>query len=315
VAEAEAKAAAAESKISEAEQEAGRIVEDARKEAEQIASRTTEDAGKGADDAAGAAEAEKEASRILQEAKAAAEREAQDIIAQAQQTADHIIEETEKRADQHTGRTDGPELSANRLLDEARKKAEQDARTVRQDIYQLLATAKKNKVPEDNVRAVLDKVHQNLVSLADGLAKSQAESRAPRQTPAADMVARDRTDAELPSPVPEQVSGNADETSSLFQGTIEIALPPPIGFEEMIDFHRQLKGVSGLDVLNLGGSVDKGITIRAYLASPTPLLQVLREIPVVGDVSEELPGTSTRVPGRREGEHPPIRRIIVTTRR
>ena len=101
----------------------------------------------------------------------------------------------------------------------------------------------------------------------------------------------------------------------MFQGTIEIALPPPIGFEEMIDFHRQLKGTSGLDVLNLGGSVDKGITIRAYLASPTPLFQVLREISVVGEVSEEPPGAPSRVPGRREGEHPLIRRIIVTTKR
>jgi hypothetical protein len=105
-------------------------------------------------------------------------------------------------------------------------------------------------------------------------------------------------------------NGQAD----LFEGTVELALPPPIGLEPMLRIHKQLKETAHIEVLNLGGSVDRGITIRIVLDTPIPLLNVVQELPGVHQVSEELPGSESSVPGRRSGEDPQLRRIIVTTK-
>jgi len=76
---------------------------------------------------------------------------------------------------------------------------------------------------------------------------------------------------------------------------VEVALPPPISPEPMLQIHKHLKETPHLDVLNLGGSVDKGITIRISVGIPTPLLSVLGELPGVDQVSEEVPGADSAV--------------------
>jgi hypothetical protein len=64
----------------------------------------------------------------------------------------------------------------------------------------------------------------------------------------------------------------------------------------------------------LGGSVDKGITIRVLVQQPTPLLKVIAKLSEVEEASEELPDADKTVPSRQTGEKTPIRRIIVTTK-
>jgi hypothetical protein len=76
-----------------------------------------------------------------------------------------------------------------------------------------------------------------------------------------------------------------------------------------------LKEAPHIEVLNLGGSVEKGITIRILTDTPTPLLQVIGELPEVDAVSEEQPDSDKIVPSRQSTEDPPIRRIIITTKR
>ncbi len=82
----------------------------------------------------------------------------------------------------------------------------------------------------------------------------------------------------------------------------------------MLQIHKSLKETEGLTVLNMGGSVDKGITIRVSAKASTPLVEIIKEMPGVEKVSEELPGTVSAVPGRKGQEGQPIRRIIINTK-
>jgi F0F1-type ATP synthase membrane subunit b/b' len=100
----------------------------------------------------------------------------------------------------------------------------------------------------------------------------------------------------------------------LFDGTVELALPPPVALDRMLQLHRHLKEMPHIDVQNLGGSVDKGITIRILLDSPTALLQTIGELNEVTEVEEELPNTEKRVPSRNGTYGNAIRRIIVSTK-
>ena len=182
----------------------------------------------------------------------------------------------------------------------------------------MLSAAKKSKVPEGEVRDLVERIHSSLVSLTEELAKASTASarkasEAPEvsETKSAESASADRP----PDGAPEQTAqAGANGQAGLFDGTVELALPPPIGLEPMLRIHKQLKETPHVEVLNLGGSVDKGITIRMVLDTPIPLLSVVQELPGVHQVSEELPGSESAVPGRRGGEEPHLRRIVVTTR-
>jgi hypothetical protein len=64
--------------------------------------------------------------------------------------------------------------------------------------------------------------------------------------------------------------------------------------------------------MNLGGSVDKGITIRLHLETPTPLLKILEDLDEVKNASDEIPGADRLVPSRQGGEEG-VKRVIVLT--
>ena len=85
-------------------------------------------------------------------------------------------------------------------------------------------------------------------------------------------------------------------------------------FHRLLQLHKHLKQTPQVEVLNMGGSVDKGITIRLLLENPTPLLKVLEDLPEVQKASDELPQTENMVPARQTGEEPPLKRIVVITK-
>jgi len=82
----------------------------------------------------------------------------------------------------------------------------------------------------------------------------------------------------------------------------------------MLQLHKHLKQTPNIEVLNLGGSVDKGITIRLLLENPTPILKVLGGLPEVKSASDEPSGDDKLVPSRQTTEDELIRRILVITK-
>ena len=90
---------------------------------------------------------------------------------------------------------------------------------------------------------------------------------------------------------------------------MELAIPPPVGLDRMLQLHKNLRHIPQIEVMNLGVSRDKGITIRLFLDSPIPLLKILGDLPEVEKVSEPLRGA------KNAAGKPPLRKIIVTTRK
>ena len=97
---------------------------------------------------------------------------------------------------------------------------------------------------------------------------------------------------------------------ALYDGTTELAITPPVRLQQMLQLHEHLRTFPHIQVLNLGGSVDKGITIRLVLEKPTPLVTILRNLPEVVTASDESLEPERLVPARRL-ENPPVRRIAV----
>jgi len=106
----------------------------------------------------------------------------------------------------------------------------------------------------------------------------------------------------------------SSEDLSLYEGTVELAIPPPVGLDQVMQLHKDLKQTPQLEVLNFGGSVDRGITIRLIAHTPTALLDVISSLPGVENAIDESQAEEQVVPSRPPGDGPPIRRIIVRAR-
>jgi len=77
------------------------------------------------------------------------------------------------------------------------------------------------------------------------------------------------------------------EDPALYQGNIELVIPPPVGLDRVMQLHKDLKHIENVDVLNFGGSVDKGITIKMISHVPAKLLEVISTMDGVENVMDE----------------------------
>ena len=265
--------------------------------------------------------AQVEADAIIAETEMRAKERGEEIIAAAQQEAQELIEDAQRRveaveapaqdeADQLVAEAkQEAEQNAQDILGEAKKRAEEGAQLVKQEADQLLAEGK--QITEDEIKEVFENIQHNLLSLVEVFEEPPAKSTKKGSA----VPGRSKTEAA--GHVPTETT--TDETEEkrdpdLFTGTVELALPPPVVLDRMLQLHKHLKRTPNVDVLNLGGSVDKGITIRVFVQNPTPLLKVIGKLSEVEEASEELPDADKAVPGRETGEETPIRRIIVTTK-
>jgi len=239
------------------------------------------------------------AQQQAQELIEAAQQRVEGVKAPAQDEAAQLVAEAEQEAEQ----------KAQGILREAKKRAEEGAQLVKQEAEQLLAKGK--QISQDEIKEAFENIHHNLFSLVEVFEKPPARSTKKGS------AAPENLEAEAAGHV--QTETTADETKEegtpeLFTGTVELALPPPVVLDRMLQLHKHLKQTPHVDVLNLGGSVDKGITIRVLVQEPTTLLKAIGKLPEVDKASEELPDADKTVPGRQTGEETPIRRIIVTTK-
>jgi len=273
-----------------------------------------------------------EADRIIAEAELRAQERGKGIIAASQQETQGRIELTEQKlmAFKHTDQSETKRLIAEAkraaeqqvqdILNNAKEKTEESAQIIKQEAEQLVAK-KASELKKDELKEVFESIHQKLLSLLELF-----------ESPPVISTGEDSTLVEVAY---EEVSGNVQPESTgkepqeqhtsdpekteggnpdLFDGTVELALPPPVALDRMLQLHKLLKEAPHVDVLNLGGSVEKGITIRIVMDSPTPLLKVIGDLPEVETVSEEYPDAEKIVPSRQSEEAPSIRRIIITTK-
>jgi len=138
---------------------------------------------------------------------------------------------------------------------------------------------------------------------ARDVSKEKGINRVPVQTKTINKITQEQ-------PPPNKEKANIKEALALYNGTIELAILPPVSLQQILQLHEHLRPITQMNVLNLGGSVDKGITIRICIATPIPLLKILRDLPEVEKASDELEETERIVPARQE-EGQKVRRVVV----
>ena len=138
---------------------------------------------------------------------------------------------------------------------------------------------------------------------ARDVSKEKGINRVPVQTETINKITQEQ-------PPPNKEKANIKEALALYNGTIELAILPPVSLQQILQLHEHLRPITQMNVLNLGGSVDKGITIRICIETPIPLLKILRDLPEVEKASDELEETERIVPARQE-EGQKVRRVVV----
>jgi len=104
------------------------------------------------------------------------------------------------------------------------------------------------------------------------------------------------------------------ESPPLYEGTVELKIPPPIPFDRMLQLHKNLKRIPEIGVTNVQRLGDKGLTMELRLQSPIPLLKIIGNLPEVEKVLDDaLSGAEGTALARRAKAKPrPGSTIIVT---
>ncbi len=241
------------------------------------------------------AQAQPRTEELSQEKLSLAEQEAKDIIKAAEEKAEEI-----KRLG---------EEEASRIVTEAKGRAEEEAALIRQEAEQRLPASE--IIAESALGEVARRVLEELLSNSE-------ESKAPEPS---------RTEAAVPAPadtvseeMQEQISlgqEEADEKESpaLYSGTVELTIPPPVVTSKLLKLHRRLTKTRQVKVMDVAGSAGKGIIIKLFLRSPTPLIDMLEDLPEVMEVAAATKQSHNTGARQHKPGEPAVRRIVVTIRR
>ena len=87
----------------------------------------------------------------------------------------------------------------------------------------------------------------------------------------------------------EREKGEAQEAVSgeLYEGIVQLTIVPPIDLGQVRKLEEHLDQVQDLRLVLVGGSVDEGTEIVVSADKPIPLIDVLREMPPVEQVSKK----------------------------
>jgi cell division septum initiation protein DivIVA len=207
-----------------------------------------------------------EAERIIAEAKQIAEQSAQEKVSIAQQQAQGIIKAAEEQANRIIAearqKAEAAKWQAQEIINAAKEKAEKEALLIRQEAEQLRVKSK---------------------TLSEGELK-ETSGTGSKKSPS------DSGSIEVRQAVPlsGQEGKDKDRSSALYDGNVELVIPPPIAPDRLLKLGRQLIHTPQIRVLSLKGSLVQGIRIKLFLRARIPLLNILKAIPEVEKVSGGL---------------------------
>ena len=106
------------------------------------------------------------------------------------------------------------------------------------------------------------------------------------------------------------IAPEQEEDFVLYNGTVELSFSHPVSLQQILQFYNTLKHVRQVDVVDVAGLVDKNVTIKLLLETPTPLVKILRDLPEVEEISDGFQNAENVISGSQE-ETSPIRRIVI----
>lgn len=266
-------------------------------------------------------ESEEKARQSAQEKISAAEEEAESIKINAEKKGNKIIAEAKERAeDLVNARIASAQNEAQSILEEAKAKAEEEASLIRQKSEQLLKRSR--RITETEIREKLKKVYQELLFSLEDIEETtvlpteeEKDIWAAKPEPIVHAKVEAITEESQKQPPPLEEKVESKEGPPLYEGTVELVIPPPIGLDRMLQLHKHLRNIPNIEVLNLGVSADKSITIRVTLENPTPLLSILEGLPEVETAADAPQDAAMTTPTTKTGEKAPVKIIIVTTKK
>ena len=221
--------------------------------------------------------AKEEAGKLIAEVKTKAERMAELRVSRAEEEGQCIIEKAVKKA----------EAEARRIVDEAVQKAETEAQHVKQEAERMLLMSR--KLGEEEVKDQFNKFCEELVANTEYIASRKETLTA-------------------------QVPVDKKESPVLYDGTVELAIKPPVALDRIVKLHRHLRATPQIRVMRMKATKDKGLRMQLLLKGRTPLLDILRALPEVKAVSTRPQNASKVTVTPAVGAGGAASRITVTTR-
>ncbi len=96
----------------------------------------------------------------------------------------------------------------------------------------------------------------------------------------------------------------------LYNGSVELSFSRPVNLQQILQFYNTLKHVRQVDVVDVAGLVEKNVTIKLLLETPTPLVKILKVLPEVEEVSDGFQNAENVISADKE-ETPPVKRIVI----
>ena len=106
------------------------------------------------------------------------------------------------------------------------------------------------------------------------------------------------------------ITPEQEENTVLYIGTVELSFSHPVSLQQILQFYNTLKHVRQVDVVDVAGLVDKNVTIKLLLETPTPLVKILEVLPEVEEISDGFQNAENIISGGR-GEASPAKRIVI----
>lgn len=95
------------------------------------------------------------------------------------------------------------------------------------------------------------------------------------------------------------------DSAALYDGVVELLLPPPIVVGNVLKLKRHLKAKVRTKMVGVGVSRCDGVCLKLRLPQPTPLVKVIKALPEVREVSAERWITAKSLtPGKTTGNLP-----------
>ena len=261
------------------------------------------------------------AQKVIAKAKEKAEAEARRIIAEAGKRAEESVQERLSLAEQQAREImKAAEEKGSSIIAEAQNKAEEEALLIRKEAGQLPASRQKTvgcqatRDPWD----VPDELYWQPEGARETKAVSMAEEKPP-ELPVPDASVSIAPAASVEEPVEQPSPGKEEEdkkeSPASYDDTVELVLLPPIALDQMLKLHKHLKKNLRVKVVELKGSLDKGVRIKLLVQAHTPLMSMLAVLPEVEKVSDELIEAGKISSAHRKGNGARLRTIAVTMKK
>ena len=262
-------------------------------------------------------EAHKEAEEIKEEAEREANARVASIVARAEESLQEKLSLTEQQAREMLKEADE---KGSLIIAEAQQKAEAEAQNIRKKAEQLLESSQKTEQCQavKNPWDVPDQLFMEHVVAQETKAVSTPENKSP-EPPVPDAAVSPAPTASVEKPVEQPSPGKEEEdkkeSPASYDDIVDLELLPPIALDQMLRLHKHLKKNPRVKVVELKGSLDKGVTIKIFVQAHTPLLNMLAILPEVEKVSDEPIEVGKISSAQRKGDGPHPRTIAVAMKR